>query len=102
MLTPESPLMAPVYSIEVDAVLAEVEQLPPPSGPALPTDPEHARRADAVFSQEQKEEAQVVAGLFGLWTGTLLLHDLAKEHFAGSAEEDEIPPRPRKELPKKG
>jgi hypothetical protein len=55
---------------------------------AAPIDPEHVRAVDAVYTQQQKESDQVL-GLLGMWTGTLLLHDLAVETFSKPADEKE-------------
>jgi hypothetical protein len=65
----------------------QVQRLPAPAV-AAPIDPEHARAVEAVFAQKNKESDQVL-GLIGLWTGTLLMHDLARETFDKSAEEKE-------------
>ena len=62
---------------------------------AAPT-PDQVRAADGVFTEHHKE-SETVAGLIGMWTGVLLLHDLAIEHFDVPADEDE---RPRPKLPK--
>jgi hypothetical protein len=59
--------------------------------------PEQVRAADGVFTEHHKESDTVV-GLIGMWTGVLLLHDLAVEHL-DRPDEDEQPPRPK--LPKK-
>jgi hypothetical protein len=54
--------------------------------PAAPT-AEEARAVEAIFAQQ--EESRQVAGLLGLWTGTLVLHDLAVEHLGPPANEEE-------------
>jgi hypothetical protein len=51
----------------------------PPATPHAPANPEQVHAVDAVFAQER--ESHLVAGLLGVWTGSLLLADLAKEHF---------------------
>jgi hypothetical protein len=53
---------------------------------ATPT-AEEVRDCDGVFTQ-RREESHLVAGLFGLWGSTLLLHDLAAEHLGRSREEE--------------
>jgi hypothetical protein len=60
----------------------------PAAQAAAPIDPEHVRAVDAVYTEHQKESDQVL-GLLGMWTGTLLMHDLARETFDKSAEEKE-------------
>jgi hypothetical protein len=91
--------MAPVYTVTVDAVVLGAEQEPPRIDPVPVADPEQAGAADAVFSQPSQEENHLVAGLIGLWTSSLLLHDLAIEHF--DTEEEEVPPALRQEKKKK-
>jgi hypothetical protein len=98
MAAEEMPLVAPVYTINADAVLADMEQLPP-AEPIPAVDPHQARAVDAVFTQN--EEAQAVAALLGLWTSTMLLHDLAKEHFDGREEDEAAHPRLRPDDGKK-
>jgi hypothetical protein len=68
-----------------DRALAAEAALPPPS-------PDQVRTADEVFSHSQ--EGRAVAGVLGLWTGALLLHDLAVEHFESPPEEEEPEARP--------
>lgn len=75
----ETPIQAPILvepAQSVQAMIAAVPGLPHPQ----PT-PEQVRIAEAVFAAQEKE-AQTVAGLLGLWTGTVLLNDLAREHFS--------------------
>jgi hypothetical protein len=88
----ETPMLLPPppVRIEVPALI------PPPADTALaPPTPEQIERADAVFARAPsgQAEAHAVEGLLCLWSGTLLLHDLAKEHFgkARNREEEEQP-----------
>ena len=69
-------------------ILLEQQQRLPAAEVAAPIDPEHVRAVDAVYAQQEKESDQVF-GLLGMWTGTLLLRDLAVEAFDKSAEEKE-------------
>ena len=55
--------------------------------PPAPHNPDQIRAADAVFAQHQKDSGAL--GVFGMWSGALLLHDLAKEHFTESVDEEE-------------
>lgn len=59
--------------------------------------PEEIDAADRLFAQQEKE-ANLVSGLLGMYTGTLVLRDLMAEHLQ---HEDEAPnlerPRPKKE-----
>jgi hypothetical protein len=66
--------------------------------PTPPT-PDQVRAADAVFSQNR--EHSVVAGMLGLWSGGLLLHDLAKEHFAEPVDDEEETQKKKPKLPEK-
>ena len=68
------------------------KQVEPPVPPALDhpapaVTPEQARAADAVFAEQK--EGSALAGLLGLWSGGMLLKDLATEHFAQAEVEEE-------------
>lgn len=71
---------------------AKLQELQPPmqEAPAPPT-PEQVRAADAVFAQQQPENS-AAAAVVGLYTGFLMLHNLAAETFY-RAEEFELKPR---------
>jgi hypothetical protein len=79
--------------------------LPPGEATALQQDlarkltPEEIRAVEEVFAHDHNPEAQAVAGLLGLWSGTLLLHDVARETFDGPAEEEEKDPNKPKPRP---
>lgn len=93
-MTFESSIPAPpIVQDPGEAVQAAAALIPGPPHP--PPTPAEARAAEAVFASEQKEQA-TVAGLLGMWTGTLLLHDLAHEHLSGPADEDDPPPNRKK------
>lgn len=47
---------------------------------------EQIQASDQVFSQP--EDYSTVAGLAGLWTSIILLHDLAAEHLQAPSEEE--------------
>jgi hypothetical protein len=89
------PLLAlPQTKLVVEAPARPVVEAP---GAALPAPTaEQVRAADGVFSDHK--ESETVAGLIGMWTGVLLLHDLAVEHL-DAPDEDEQPRQPK--LPKK-
>jgi len=55
--------------------------------PPAPHNPDQMRAADAVFVQHEKDSGAL--GVFGMWSGALLLHDLAKEHFTEAVDEEE-------------
>src|SRR6516225_9320388 len=61
---------------------AEIPAAKPPAPDHLlpPPTAEQAQVADRVFAHDQ--EASAVAGLLGMWSATLLLHDLMAEHLA--------------------
>jgi hypothetical protein len=56
--------------------------------PSPPPSPEQARVAEIVFSAQERE-SQTVQGVLGMWTGVLLLHDLAIEHFSKPVAQEE-------------
>lgn len=67
-------------------VPAEAETPPAVTAPLPePATPDEARAIEAAFALEQ--ENQQVAGLLGLWTSALVLHDLAAENFREPEEE---------------
>jgi len=80
-MIPEHPALIVSQPSQLEPPPAEIVQpLPTPS-------PAELRAADAVFA-EQKDGA-VVAGMFGLWSGALILNDLATEHFTEEVDEEE-------------
>jgi hypothetical protein len=86
-MSDEFALVAPQVVIPVETIQAPVEQAPLPGVTVEAPPPEQMRAAEAFFSRQQ--ENHLVAGLMGMWTGTLLLHDLALEHFEDRDEIDE-------------
>ena len=94
-MTPPSSVTVPIETITVEAKLpadhagcATVVQSPP--------SPEQVRAAEAVFSQQQDSDSHAVLGMLGIWTSTVLLHDLALEHFWSSQSDEEEEVRIRK------
>src|SRR4051794_7541951 len=82
MINPEltAPLtteVAPQTALETPPVLQG--QMPAPTSEQIQT-------SDQVFSRP--DEYRTVAGLIGLWTSVLVLHDLAVEAFETPAEEE--------------
>lgn len=69
--------------------------LPPPPAATVPAQPlpsfgaEHQQIVDAVFAQDRDSAA--VAGMLGAWGCSILLCDLAQEHFHIPAEELDEP-----------
>jgi hypothetical protein len=90
-MNPEHPALIVTPPSQLEPPPAETVKPPPTPSP------EEIRAADAVFA-EQKDGA-VVSGMFGLWSGALLLNDLAKEQF--SEEEDEEEEENEEEKPRK-
>jgi hypothetical protein len=86
-MSDEFALIAPKVVIPVETVVAPVEQVPLAGVTVEAPPPEQGQAAEAYFSRQQ--ENHLVAGLMGMWTGTLLLHDLALEHFEDRDEIDE-------------
>jgi hypothetical protein len=89
MSSQELPVDLPLTRIEVENLKAQVlDQVPGEARHAAPT-PEQVRAADEVFTREQ--ESKQVMGLLGLWTGALMLHDIAVDTFDTTEEEEEKP-----------
>jgi hypothetical protein len=86
-MSDEFALVAPKVIVPAEVVMPPVEQAPLPGVTVEAPPPEQGRAAEAYFTREQ--ENHLVAGLMGMWTGALLLHDLAVEHFEGRDELDE-------------
>ena len=91
----ESDLVMPLPPQMEKAVIMPV--LDPLHHPPLEHAPAEGeiRAVEAVFAARERESA-AVAGLLSLWTGTMLLNDLAMETFrepAGEVEPDEKKPK---------
>jgi hypothetical protein len=74
--------------------------LPPAAAPGLvmpepAPSPEQLRAVEAVFAQDAESEA--VAGLWGMWAGTLVLHAVAVDTFGPTEEEEKTDPRKQKQ-----
>src|SRR5262249_62068918 len=78
----------PTLAQRAGAVEALAQRVPGPPHPVTPPSEEQRQAAEAVFAAEERE-SNAVAGLLGLWTGTMLLNDLAQEHFGRSESEVE-------------
>src|SRR5258708_5162794 len=91
-MTSEFHVLPPVAVIYHEEVLASGILAPAPPLPDVGIDPAHIKEVDQVFSAK-KAEADKVTGLIGLYTGVMLLHDLAIEAFTpapGELEEEEL------------
>lgn len=76
----------PPPNVRVDPAQVQPLEIPPAVGAELPPpSAEQVRAADHTFRHSQ--ESDLVMGVLGMWTGTLLLHDLAIEHFDRPEEE---------------
>lgn len=92
----EISMAVPVRPHEVEIVLMPEVPTPPPAGAVTSLTPEQVQAREVVFQQDaQDRESRQVAGIVGLWTGTLLLHDLAIEHLSPAENEDSRPRRPK-------
>lgn len=93
-MTHESTMVLPA-AVQVDkAVFA-------PETPALvlqdtQLDSEQVRALEAVFAAKDAE-SNTVAGLLGLWTGAMVLHDVAVDTFSQPAGEVEAEEKPDEE-----
>jgi hypothetical protein len=92
----EAPMPTPIVADPREAIEAMAAAAPsPPHQVPSPTS-EQVQAAEAIFAAEERE-SRLVAGLLGMWTGTMLLHDLAKEHLSPPADElEHEDPRLRK------
>jgi hypothetical protein len=76
--------IVPIVQHHVEQPKVDLAQHTPPR---IAT-PEEIRAADQLFAKQQ-QEAQLVSGLVGMYTGSLLLRDLAAEHLARPEEDEE-------------
>lgn len=89
----ETPFAAPGPIVE-DPTLGQIAieaEKAHPSPPLPPPSVAEARAAEAIFAAANAE-AQMMMGLWGMWTGTALLHDLMIEHLgkrSGQFDEEE-------------
>jgi hypothetical protein len=89
-----STVTIPIDTITVEAKLLEHDA----AGVTIvhsPPSPEQVRASEAVFSEPERE-ANASLGLLGIWTSTVLLHDLALEHFWTNREDEDEEARQRK------
>ena len=73
------------------------EHLAPPNHDPIAVDPVQAQAVDELFAR--KKENDTVAGIVTLYTGALVLHDMAKEAFS---EPVALDPPAREKKPKEG
>lgn len=92
-MSDEFEILAPQVRLPSETVVAPLEHGPLPGVIQEMPRAEQVQATEAYFTREN-DEAHQVAGVLGLWAGTLLLHDLAIEHFEGR-EEPRTRPRRR-------
>ncbi len=91
-------VLVPARPVTQEIVLMPVIDSTVPAESVTSVSPEQVHAREAVFTQQAQHEQQQVMGLIGMWTGALLLHDLALEHFEGRDEEEQQrPPRLKQE-----
>jgi hypothetical protein len=90
------PGVGPVFAKQAEVQFPPIAEAAVPAKPLPPMTPEQVRAVDAALARD--DESATVASLLGLWTGSMLLHDLAEEHFHLPADEDEDEKK-RQELP---
>jgi hypothetical protein len=86
-MSEEFALVAPKVVIPAETITPPLEHAPLPGVTVEAPPPDQVRASEAYFTHQ--DENRVVAGLMGMWTGTLLLHDLAVEHFEDRDDSDE-------------
>ncbi len=89
---------APAPEEQVEIIMTPSFQADLAAAAPSPPTPEQAAAVEAVFADEQTESDQV-AGLIGMWVGTLMLRDLAVETFREPVEEGKPAKEKRKRLP---
>jgi hypothetical protein len=93
----EAPVNHPMPIIAQRTVWADGAESPAPPALQPPPTEEQARAAEAIFAARQHESDQV-AGMLGMWAGTMVLKDLATESFTEPVVELKLKPKadPRK------
>jgi hypothetical protein len=89
MSSQELPVNGPLTRIEVENLQAQVLDQVPGEARHVALTPQQVRTADEVFARDR--ESKQVIGMLGLWTGALLLHDIAVDTFTTTEEEEEKP-----------
>jgi hypothetical protein len=83
-MSQEALLLATYQDAQVQELHPPDEHVPPPATP------EQVRAADAVFAQQQKESS-TVAGLLSLYTGAVMLQNMACDAMHRPEESKEKP-----------
>ena len=87
-------LVAPKVVLPPATVTTPIEPAALPGVSVTAPPPEQVRAAEAYFSQQ--DDSHLAAGVMGLWAGSLLLHDLAVDHFEERDDIDEQRQRQRR------
>lgn len=85
---------APAEAFTVDTGLLRLDEVPGATVAQAPPTPDQIQAAEAVFSQDPQTE--LAWGLLGVWTSSVLLHDLALEAFAAFPNQQKQDPADRK------
>jgi hypothetical protein len=93
-MSDEFALVAPKIVIPAETIMPPVEHALLPGVTVEAPPPDQVRASEAYFTRQ--EENHLVAGLMGMWAGTLLLHDMAAEHFEERDDIDEERERKKK------
>jgi hypothetical protein len=81
------PGVGPVHNPRVEIQQPPLDQAAIPAKPEHPLTAEQIKALDAALARDR--ESDTVAGLLGMWTGSMILKDLAEEHFHLPVQEDE-------------
>jgi hypothetical protein len=87
----------PVETFTVDTGLLRLDEVPGATVAQPPPTPEQIQAAEAVFSQDPQTE--MAWGLLGVWTSSVLLHNLALEAFSAFPNEEKQEKQPKQPLP---
>jgi hypothetical protein len=87
------PGVGPSHSPRVEIVQPPLDQAAVPAKPEHPLTPEQIKAVDAALSSPSDGESAAVVGFIGIWTGSMLLKDLAKEHFSLPVDDEQDEPK---------
>jgi hypothetical protein len=87
------PGVGPVYTHHTEIIHQPIAQDKVPGKPTPELTPEQVKAMDAALAHDREGEA--VLALVGLWSGGMLLKDLAEEHFHVPDDEDENEEKPK-------
>jgi hypothetical protein len=90
------PGVGPAHSQQTEILHQPICEAAVPAKPIPPLTPEQIQAVDKALAADP--ESQAVAGLFGFWSGSMLLKDLAEEHFRLPVDDD-VEEKKRKDKP---